>query len=186
VKRRSIAIAASIALIVVVAFGGFLATRHAVGDATSFRSPLLGQPAPYIAVAGTDGSSNVSTLDGKAFNLTSLKGHVVVLNFWASWCNPCVKEAPELTTFAWQHRGQVVTLGVLFNDEVGAARRFQAQYGSLYPSVVDNGGQIANAYGVVSPPTTFVIDTAGRVAATLVGATSAAQLSRVVARVSTP
>ncbi len=108
-----------------------------------------------------------------------------MVNFWASWCAPCVAEAPELSTFAWRERHARVTLvGVVFNDSLGAASAFAAHYGSLYPSIVDPGGAIANRYGVTSPPTTFIIDSHGRVAATLLGPVSAAQLARAVSEVS--
>jgi thiol-disulfide isomerase/thioredoxin len=109
---------------------------------------------------------------------------VVVLNFWASWCEPCVEEAPNLSTFAWQERNKGVdVVGVVFNDTVAAADAFAKHYGSLYPSIVDPGGAIANRYGVTSPPTTYIIDAKGRVEATLLGAVSVAQLNEVVKRV---
>ena len=78
---------------------------------------------------------------------------------------------------------RVTLVGVVFNDSLGAASAFAAHYGSLYPSIVDPGGAIANRYGVTSPPTTFIIDAHGRVAATLLGPVSAAQLARAVSEV---
>jgi len=78
----------------------------------------------------------------------------------------------------------VVVLGVVSNAPVNQATDFAAHYGSLYPSIIDPGGVIANSYGVTSPPTTFVINRQGRVAVTLLGATNAKQLAAVVARVS--
>ena len=164
-----------VALAVVVALSLFLATRHPVSDATSAPSPLLGKTAPVLSG---------EKLGGGSFSLANERGHVVVVNFWASWCPPCIQEAPELSTYAWnaRHAG-VVVVGVVFNDSVGAAKTFAATYGSLYPSIVDPGGAIANRYGVTSPPTTFIIDRHGRVAATLLGATTARQLAAVVARV---
>jgi thiol-disulfide isomerase/thioredoxin len=109
---------------------------------------------------------------------------VVVVNFWSSWCGPCKVEAPNLSTFAWQERHKnVAVIGVVFNDTLGAAAGFSAHYGSLYPSIADPNGAIANRYGVESPPTTFIINAKGQVVVTLLGAVSLAQLDAVLKKV---
>ena len=172
--RRTVRISALAALALVVALSVFLATRHPISDATSAPSPLLGQRAPALAGA---------QLGGGRFDLAAHRGHVVVVNFWSSWCAPCVAEGPELSTYAWRSRASVVVVGVVFNDALSSAAAFAHRLGSLYPSVIDPGGAIANRYGVTSPPVTFVIDRHGRVAVTLLGPTNAAQLARVVKRV---
>src|SRR5579863_506063 len=167
--KRTVMIVSLAVLAVVIALSAFLATRHPVSGATVAPSPLLGKTAP--ALKGHE-------LGGGTFSLKSERGKIVIVNFWASWCEPCVQEAPELSTYAWhvRHDG-VVVVGVVFNDTVSSATDFAAHYGSLYPSVIDPGGTIALHYGVISPPTTFVIDRQGRVAATLLGATTAKQLA---------
>lgn len=173
--RRTIKVTSLGVLALIVVFSIFLATRQPVSDATSTQSPLLGKLAPAISA---------NEIGGGNFSLKSDLGHVVVLNFWASWCNPCVVEAPNLSTFAWQQRHHGVdVVGVVFNDTLASASAFAKHYGSLYPSIIDPGGTIANNYGVTSPPTTFVINAHGRVAATLIGPVSVAQLDQVLARV---
>lgn len=90
--------------------------------------------------------------------LSSLRGKVVVLNFWASWCVPCKEEAPRLEAASrrWLDRG-VVLVGVDAQDFVSDARRFMKRYGVTYPNVHDGPGNVLPKYGVTGFPETFFV-----------------------------
>ncbi|HTZ09924.1 MAG TPA: TlpA disulfide reductase family protein [Acidimicrobiales bacterium] len=166
-----------IAGVVLVAGAGLvalLATRPPQA-ATEVDTPLVGQQAPAI-----DGP----TLSGGSFDLAALRGRWVVVNFFASWCPPCQQEEPDLVAFAFAHRAPTAAalVGVVFNDTAGSARAFMRSEGATWPAVVDGGGQIALAYGVVGPPETFIIAPDGRVVVHLDGPVTASSLDGWLAR----
>jgi cytochrome c biogenesis protein CcmG/thiol:disulfide interchange protein DsbE len=150
-------------LLVLVVVGIVLATRTPQ-EATAVASPLLGRQAPAFTGSDLDTGAPVS--------LASLRGHYVVVNFFASWCIPCQEEAPDLSRFHYEQSHATDgadMVSVVFHDTSSTARTFLRKNGDLWPAVSDPGGTIAERYGVTAPPTTFVIDPAGRVTAVLVG-----------------
>jgi len=126
------------------------------GTAQSSSSPLDGHPAPDFTLAV------LSTHPGPPIHLESFKGRPVMLNFWASWCDPCKHEAPLLEA-TWQHvRGQgVVFIGIDFEDRQSDGLSFLQSYGITYPNVVDASGSVAINYGVTGVPETVFIDRHG-------------------------
>ena len=128
------------------------------------------QPAP--AVEG-------ETLDGDFLRLADLRGPVVV-NFWASWCGPCVEEQPDLVAAAEAYEGRVDFVGVNVKDTRANAQTFVRQFDVPYPSWYDESAALAGAFGGIGPaalPTTMVLDEQHRVAAQFFGAINLAKLS---------
>jgi cytochrome c biogenesis protein CcmG/thiol:disulfide interchange protein DsbE len=113
-------------------------------------------PAPRFNLPRLDGGGEVG--------LASLRGKAVVLNFWASWCIPCKKEAPQLERAwqRWRSRGLVV-VGVDAQDFKGDARRFKERYGITYPLLRDGPGKVVGDYGVTGFPETFFVDRRGHI-----------------------
>ena len=107
---------------------------------------------------------DLSRLDTKGkLALASLRGKVIVLNFWASWCQPCKAEAPRLESAWRQWRSQgVVVVGVDAQDFSGDARSFMRRYGMTYPNVHDGPGDVLPKYGVTGFPETYFVARNGR------------------------
>lgn len=124
-------------------------------------SPLVGRIAPPFTL---------TLFDGEKKSLSDLRGKVVFLNFWASWCPPCRAEARELEA-AWQKfkDSGVVFLGINIQDSEENALAFLKEFGITYPNGRDVTGRIAIDYGVWGIPETFFIDPEGRIAYKHVG-----------------
>ncbi len=102
------------------------------------------------------------SLGGERISSLEFGDRVLVVNFWASWCGPCRREAPDLEA-TWQaYRGRGVQfLGVNFKDDQNAARAFEDEFGLTYPSAIDPSGSLAHTFGVLALPSTFVISADG-------------------------
>ena len=125
------------------------------------RSPLIGKPAPSFALR------EVGT--GRTVDVSTLKGKPVVINFWATWCGPCWEEHPVLVANARMLQPNVQFLGVVFQDTEDKILNFLNQRGSGYPTVVDDKGKTAIAYGVGGVPETFFLDADGVIRAKFSG-----------------
>jgi cytochrome c biogenesis protein CcmG/thiol:disulfide interchange protein DsbE len=145
-------------------------------------SPLVRRPAPAFSLPGLDGRRD------SAVRLADLRGHVVVVNFWASWCAECRTEQAALNqTWAQFRDSGVVVVGVDFEDATGDARQYVAGTGATYPMVVDAKSATALAYGLRGVPETFVVDPRGRIVDRVIGPVTASRLSsRITALLSGP
>jgi cytochrome c biogenesis protein CcmG/thiol:disulfide interchange protein DsbE len=115
-------------------------------------------------------------------SLSSYGGHLVVLNFWASWCPPCEEEAPRLERLQRElARHGATILGVTYKDAASDSEAFVRRYGLSYPNLRDASGEFARAFGTDRLPESFVIDSAGRVVAISRGEASESFLQRAAA-----
>ena len=154
-------------------------SRYVAGNgASQVIKPTDRKPAPQVR--GT-------TLDGKPFALSELRGKTVVVNFWASWCAPCRGEAPALEQVYREQKAQGVEfVGVDIKDDPEPAKAFVRKFKVGYPSIVDPDGQVTLAFRDVPPnavPSTLVLDRQGRIAARVIGATTYSKLSALLEQV---
>ena len=138
------------------------------------QSPLLGEIAPPTAG---------DTIDGGSFDLADQRGRWVVLNFFASWCVPCLEEHPELAAFDAAHRaeGDAVLVSTTFDDAADDAREFFEEHGGSWPVIDDPENSIGVAYGVAQVPETFVISPNGTVVQRYAGPVTRAELEELIA-----
>ncbi len=148
-----------------------LATRDPASD-RQVDSPLLGRAAPRIE--GT-------TIQDREFDSATYDGRWLVVNFFATWCVPCVQEHPELVAFqeAQREAGQANVVSVVFDDDRESVEQFFGRNGGDWP-VVLAAPETISEWGVAGVPESFVVDPAGNVRYKLIGGVTAQGLSELV------
>jgi cytochrome c-type biogenesis protein len=138
----------------------------------SASNPAAGaEPAPEV---------DLTTLDGKPLKVSELRGQVVLLNFWATWCVPCRSEIPSLNAMQRDLSGRGLTvLGVTTEDSADLVRDYQKDVRQEYTVALGDAG-VANKYAVGVLPTTFIIDRQGRVRHKIIGEKSRAQFEALI------
>jgi cytochrome c biogenesis protein CcmG, thiol:disulfide interchange protein DsbE len=137
---------------------------------------MIGKPAPQITLpVAANGEA------GARMSLADLKGHPILLDFWAQYCEPCAMEAPIIDRVArrYEKRGLVV-MGVNVDDGPEVIKAYASQKGLSYPMVVDVGHEASLKYGVDKLPSLVVIDRQGQVLAYLTGLVDEAALNEIV------
>jgi cytochrome c biogenesis protein CcmG/thiol:disulfide interchange protein DsbE len=121
----------------------------------------------------------LSRLDAPGrLRLAALRGHAVVLNFWASWCYPCNQEAPTLEAASRDWAGKATVVGVDVRDASGEARKFVRHHELTYPVVHDNRDSLWGSYGLTGLPETFFVNSGGRVVGHVAGQISESDLRK--------
>ena len=149
-----------LAIFAILAVLFFLALRS--GDPSRLPSALIGRPAPATSLPPLDGLVDGGQPVPGFSNENFASGEVTVVNFWASWCAPCVQEHPLLV--ALKERTGVKLYGVNYKDQPDTARRFLGRYGNPFTAVgVDGNGRAAIDWGVTGMPETFILNGKGEI-----------------------
>ena len=140
-------------------------------DPRAIESPLVDAPAPGF---------DLLDLDGQPITLNELRGQPVMINFWATWCQPCIVEHPVLQAAARRFAGRAHFIGIVYQDDPDLIRSFVAQRGGWGRTLLDPDGETAIAYGVYGAPETFFIDAGGTVVRKVTGPMEANFLAGII------
>jgi peroxiredoxin/outer membrane lipoprotein-sorting protein len=130
------------------------------GRAPGAKSNLVGNPAPEFAV---------KDLDGKSVSLQNLRGKVVLLNFWATWCGPCIVEMPHLEKLYQEFKNKDVAIVTISNEDPQTIREFLLKNKYSFGSLVDDGSAVSQLYQVKGIPQTVFLSKSGKVSDLFVG-----------------
>jgi cytochrome c biogenesis protein CcmG/thiol:disulfide interchange protein DsbE len=132
---------------------------------------------PGAQVGGDAPAFALSDLNGRPVRLSDLRGRPVIVNFWASWCSPCVREFPLLRQAMSDHAADgLAVVGIVFHDRSENARDFMAQMGARWPAAMDPSDDVAQRYGITGPPESFFVDGNGIVVGHQIGELTARDL----------
>ena len=167
-SRQRLILAATLPLLLLGLWGAMLVARA--------------QPAAGIQVGDRAPAFALADLDGQPLRLSDLHGRPVIVNFWASWCGPCVEEFPMLARALDAHRADgLVVVGIVVQDNSEAARAFMQRMSAAWPAAMDPGEETAQRFGIYAPPESFFIDRNGTVVARQIGQLTVADLNRQLA-----
>ncbi len=170
--------AQALALVLVAGLLGLLGWKLTHQEGREFLDDLADNEQPVAPSFALPRLDRGGTLD-----LGSLRGKVVVLNFWATWCGPCREELPRLQDAWVRYRNEdVVFIGVNTQDFKGDARGALRRYGMTYPNVYDAAGRVIARYGGIPLPKTFFVSPDGRIVGYYYGALDDEELKRQITR----
>src|SRR6266545_7903464 len=160
------------------AFPAAFAPQQPASLAGSGALPLEGQPAPDFTL---------KTLDGSMVTLSKLQGHPVLINFWASWCEPCRAEMPEIVRAYETHTADgliVLAVNTTYQDSLSEAQAFAKEFHMPFSVLLDDTGEVArDAYGLRVLPMSFFIDRKGIIVHRQIGAMNSKQIDSFVGEI---
>ena len=152
----------AVPVVIFAALAALFSLALSSGDPSKLPSALLGKPVPHFTLGALEGLTRAGTPVPGVTSDDLVKGGVSIVNFWASWCVPCVEEHPLLIELRKQTG--VTIYGVNYKDQTEAARRFLGSFGNPFAAVgVDGNGRVAIDWGVYGMPETFVVDGSGHI-----------------------
>lgn len=172
-------LAGTLAGLVLLDIIGVLDIRSFFSDSTGgsqvgAASPDIGSPAPDFVL---------EDLSGNPVKLSDLKGRLVVLNFWATWCTPCRTEMPEFQEIYQQNQPDLVVLGINLEEPPSDIQDFVSPLNITYPILLDNDGLVSKLYKVIQLPNTYFIDRDGIIRIRHIGLLSSDQFQEYLDRV---
>lgn len=166
----------------VLVLAGLQASGWLRGGAPSFsgaavQSPQVGNPAPDFSL---------ETVDGAQVSLSDLRGTPVLINFWATWCGPCVVEMPNIQEYYERYPGRFEVLAVNADESQREVAAFAGKMNLTFPLLLDPGNQVNSLYRLRGYPTTFLVDAEGVVQVQHIGSLSEEQIEAYLLKVGIP
>lgn len=153
--------------------GAALALFAACALTVSCSQKKQGKPAPEFAL---------QALDGRSISLADLRGKTVLIDFWATWCAPCVRSMPHIQKVHENYRDQGLVVLAISSEPPEEPRKFVKANGYTFTVLTDPGSKVGRAYGVRNIPTTFIVDPEGMVSTRTVGYKPEAELREALAK----
>ena len=138
------------------------------GVTTDLKDPLLAKASEALAANDADvekADFTLKDLKNKPWTLSQLRGKIVLVNFWATWCPPCRKEMPDLEALSKQYREQGLVILAISDEEIDKVQPFIAKQGYTFPVLLDPGRKVNTAFHVEGIPKTFIFGRDGKLAA---------------------
>lgn len=172
--RRAPVIAGIVGVVMVALIVLFVTAGGASDPLANDTNQLVGKPAPDIEATDTE---------GRAFRIGDYRGRWLLVNFFATWCAPCIKEHPELVSFAEAHSrlGDASVVSVAYNDEPSAVQSFFDERGGDWAVIADTENDFSIDYAVVGLPESYLVDPDGTVVHKFVGGITRAEVEQVMA-----